>query len=258
MKGSRFHISFVILLSVLIVGAWSVDASANPQVGLTHYRNHEFDEAIEVCKDGKDLMSKMVLALAYTERYNIFKIKSDKQYAEAFIKLVEVEINVEDARMIEGFLGAGGNPNGNKVAAKFLKKAFENAATSSKEMLLMASFLNPDKGIEANKLALSEIVKRLGPVRAYVDKGGTMPKEVRSEVFSNANIINPLISCLADKKTGSSARKCLVLIEEPALEHLEAADVSVGIADTILAVNKAIERRKKKYPQSTWFSAHGQ
>ena len=224
--------------------------------GVAKYAAHEFDKAIESSKDGKDLTSKLILALAYTEKASIYKNSADKEQAKMYIKLLEVDLTIKDAKAVEEFLNVEGNPNGNEVAAKLLKKCFQNAECTPGDIMVVASFVNPAKGAAASELSLSTISKLLGNVRDYVSKGATMPKEMQA-LFANHALITPMIDALDDKKTASAARKCLVLLEEPTLTLLEAKELTPAIGDAIVDVKKAIAKRKTKYPNSTWFSASG-
>ena len=65
-----------------------------------------------------------------------------------------------------------------------------------------------------------------------------------------------LIACLANEKTISGAKDCLVSIEEPTLALLDKQEMNKGVSDTIVAVKKAIAKRMEKHPDSTWFSAY--
>ena len=48
-------------------------SAVNPKLGAEKYALHEFDEAIVACDGGKDFASRLILGLAYTEKYNIYK-----------------------------------------------------------------------------------------------------------------------------------------------------------------------------------------
>jgi len=226
--------------------------------GLEHYVNHRFDEAIEAAKSEKRaVQARLVMGLAYTERYNIYKTKPDKESAAMYLKPLAVDVTMKDVDTIRNFLNVPGNPNGNKEAAALLKVAFKQAKSTPEEILHMARFVGSDLGIDVTQIALDEIEKRLAPVREYVGKGGVMPDAMRKDVFSNPLLIQPLVAALAEKKTAGKATKCLVLIQDPAIEHLEQAEASMGVSDAVVAVKKAIQGRLKKHPESTWNSATG-
>ena len=236
----------------------NVAVGANPKKGAEHYIVHSFDEAIIACEGGKDFMSRLILGLAYTEKYNIYKRKLDKEQASMYLDIVEVDAKMEDSATIEMFLAVQGAPNGNKAAMGILEKCFKNANSSDTDIITMALFLDPQKGPEVNKIAVYQIYKRLKPVRDYVTKGGEMPVKMKDKVFSNPALIKPLLGALAVTKAASYARKCLVLIEEPALKYLDEAEMSKPVADTIVAIKKAIDSRQKKYADSTWFNGSGE
>lgn len=246
-----------IAMALAVLALCAARVSANPEQGLKEYVDHNFDDAITTCKGGKDVMSRMVLGLSFHEKYNIYKNKLDKEQASMYLKLLAVDVTIADAATIEKFLEIKGNLNGNKEATKLLKKSFKNAKTTPEHVLLMARFLDLEKGIDTCKEALSGVSKRLKPVRDYVLKGGNMPKEMQNEVFTNSELIEPLIALLAEKKTQSYARKCLVYIEEPALQYLEELEMTKSTSDAIVAIKKAMIARVKKHPDSTWYGASG-
>ncbi len=242
---------------IITTGACTL-AAAGTKGGFQHYVDHEFDEAIESCKGGKDVTARLVLGLSHTERYNIYKDKTDKERAGMYIDLLEVDVTLEHAAVIRTFLNVKGNQNGNKVALALLKKSFANTKSVPEHMLLIASFVTPDQSVDVRKAALYVISRRLGPVRDYVSKGGSMPKEMKDRVFTNVQLLNPVVDALSEKATASAARKCLVLIEEPALKYLEDRELTKPISDTIVSIKKAMARRKKKHPDSTWYSAYSE
>lgn len=243
------------LVVVMAVGLPMAVLAGKGSDGLQLYVDHQFDQAIEQCKGGKDITSKLVLALSHTERYNIYKDKVDKEQAGIYLKLLEVDVNMDNVDSITKFLEIAGNPNGNKEAADLLKIAFKNSKATTDHIMKMAEFLDPAKGVEVNKMALSAIEKKLSPVRDYVVKGGTMPEEMQ-KLFVNKALLQPMIACLGNEKTASAAKSCLVEIEEPVLVLLEQQEMTKSVSDTIVAVKKAIEKRQKKHPDSTWFSAY--
>lgn len=238
--------------------AFSGTASALFANALDHYRAHEFDKAIDAAKDDrKDLLSRLIVALARTERYQVYKEKADKQAASTDIKMLEADITMQNVDTLMKVLNVAGNPTGNKEAAKLLKRAFKSAKSTPDDILHFARFVGTEAGVEATEIALSEIESRLKPVREYVGKGGAMPKAMKDDVFTDKKLITALIGALAEKKTASKATKCLVLIQDPALERLEKAEPSGAVTEATLAVKKAIQGRLKKYPDSTWYNATG-
>ena len=177
-------------------------------------------------------------------------------FSPMYLKILAMDARIGDAMTIERFLNLDGNPCGNKEAAKLLKKAFDVVRTPE-DVLLVSKFLAPDKGVDVNKMALKAIRKWLKPIRGYVDKGGSMPEPARA-VFSDGNLIKRLIGALAHTKTDGDAESCLTLIEEPSLLYLDArADLGKAEGDAIVSIKKAIAKRLKKRPESTWFSAYG-
>ena len=248
------RVGSIVLLIALLAGG--VAAGPKPDAGLKHYIAHEFDKAIDSCKGGDDFASRTVLGLSFLEKYNLYKVKSDRDQARMYLKILKVDVTLKHATTIDRFLGVEGNPHGNKEAGKLLNEAFKKARTQD-DVMLMTTFLLPYKGTDVNKSALYYIRKRLDPVRDYVSGGGMMPK-ADQKLFSNRKLIEPIVKALADKVTDSYAKSCLILIEEPALSYLEAVEMIGPVADSIVGIKKAMAKRQKKHPESTWFSAYGQ
>ena len=223
--------------------------------GFEYYVNHEFDLAIEACKDKKDNFSRMIAALAYAERFRLYKNSADKAQKKAFMNILEEVISLKDLADIERVTAVKGNPFGSKEAKKLLKRAFANLRTTE-DVLIAADFLNKGRDPSHNKIALDAIAKFLKQIRSYVNKGGTMPTKEK-ELFTDDRVIIAIVDLLEIKENVRSAKKCLTLIEEPALEYLEDRPINTSISDTIVAIRKATTKRQKKYPHSTWFSATG-
>ena len=186
----------VVLAAALATAIPAGVFAAGWEEGLKLYVDHQFDTAIETCKNGKDVPNRLVLGLSYVERYNVYKDKNDEEQGKIYLNLLKVDINMEHIDILEKFLAVPGNMNGNKEADKLLTAIFKNAKTTPEHMLKMATFLDPAKGDEVNKTALAALSKRLSPVRDYVNKGGTMPEKMQG-LFSNAALITPLVTSLA-------------------------------------------------------------
>lgn len=233
----------------------SAEVQARDDV-LKLYTAHEFDKVITEAKDAKDAASRIALALSYTEKYAVYKNKADRDQAKMYIKLLEVDLGIKDAKTVEKFLNIEGNPNGNKVAADLLEKCFENAQCTPGDIMLVIPFISPAKGADVAEMAIYAVRKRLDNVREYVGNGAVMPKEMQ-ELFQKRELIEPLVAALGEKDTASAARKCLVVIEEPALKYLEDKPPTPALADAIVDIKKAIAKRKARFQNSTWYSAAG-
>lgn len=249
------------VISAVVLGlfvAFAGTAAALFANALDHYKAHEFDKAIDAAKnEKKDLLARLIVALSYTERYNIYKDKADRETASTDLKMLEADISMQSVDTLMKVLNVAGNPNGNKEAVRLLKQAFKSAKSTPEDILHFARFVGVEAGPDATELALSEIESRLKPVREYVAKGGAMPSAMKDDVFSDKKLIGALIGALADKKSAGKATKCLVLIQDPALERLEKAEPGAAVSEATLAVKKAIQERLKKAPDSTWYSAAG-
>lgn len=228
---------------------------ASPEDGYRSYKTHEYDRALEQCKGQKDLLSRLVMGLASAEKAGLYKNKADRQQAAMYLKILAVDVKMDDLPVLERFLNLEGAVFGNKEAAKLFEKAI-NTARTPEQVLVLARYLDPARGPAVNKLALGPIIKRLKPVRDYVGKGGSMPEQDRA-LFTNPKLLQPLVTALARKETASAARKALTLIEEPALPYLEKMEMTPAVSAAVVDIKKAITRRQTKQPDSTWFSAYG-
>lgn len=229
--------------------------AANPEKALKEYANHEFDQAIKSCEGGKDFLSRLIAGLSYEEKAALYKSKPDREQASAYRKVLQVSVSMGNVPDLERVLKVEGNTRGNKVAAKLLTQALKSALTPE-ELIQVCRFLDPNMDVSVNRIALGALNKRLKAIRAYVNKGGSMPDGER-KLFTNTKFIRDIMSALYDKRTGGMARSCLVQIEEPALPELEKVELTRPTSDTIVAIKKAIEVRKKRFPESEWFSASG-
>ena len=228
---------------------------ANGEKGFDFYAKHEFDKAIEECKDDKDNFSRMVAALAHAERFGIYKNSADKVQKNAYLNILHEVVTLQDLAEIERLVSVTGNPFGYKEAERLLKKAFANVKTSE-DVLIAADFLKAGRNPSHNHKALVAINNFLKQVRNYVNKGGTMPSGER-DLFTDEHLILPLVNMLTISENSRQALRCLVLIEEPALSSVEGATITKSISNTIVAIRKAVAKRQKKYPSSTWYSAAG-
>ena len=245
------------LVAIVAVTLLSGIASGNSGDALRLYRDHEFTDAIRAC-DGEDSVSaRLVQVLAQFERYNIYKNDIDKKQAKVTLKILEGELTTEHVDAIAPLIAVPGNPNGNKVALKLLRGMLEQSGSSAADFRLLVRFVDPAFGTKANQTALRVLEKRLRPIRDYVKGGGTLPSEMRDAVFSNPDIIGPLAAALVRPNVASRARKCLVLIEEPALVHIRQLRRSKAVDDAIEDIQKAIEKRNKDYPGGSWSGPTG-
>ena len=246
-------------LAYLFVGIMLTSISPNllasAEQALAFYKDHEFDQAIDACEDKKDNFSRMVAAVSYAERFGIYKNSADKAQKKAYMNILEEIISLEDLADIERVIAVQGNPFGQKEAEKLLKRAFANLRTTE-DVLIALEFLNAERNPDHNKTAMNAILKFLKRIRTYVSKGGTMPS-AEKKLFTNQRLIESLVNLLDIKESSRLAKNCLVLIEEPALEFLEEKPLTPSISDAIVAVRKAMGKRLKKFPRSTWSSAAG-
>lgn len=251
----KIHLRLTIPLVVLVVGLGVKPARGGPEEGLPFYRAHQYDEAIQTCRDEKDFQSRLVMGLASAEKFGLYKNKADKEQSSIYLKVLAVDVRLEHLSVIEPFLNTEGAPYGNKEAARLFERALRDVR-SPEDVLRVTDYLAPERGAEINRIALLPILKRLKPVREYVGKGGSMP-DVDRNLFTDSRLLTPLVAALGRKETERLARSCLVVIEEPALPYLEQGELTKATSEAIVGIKKAMANRLKKHPDSTWYSAYG-
>lgn len=207
-------------------------------------------ERVESLPDFKKQMPNvMLLAFSNYQQYNFTKQKHFKTQSETYYDMLVARAGIDDLNSILFFVNSTDKPAVVKSARGLLKDIF---ATLHKveEVINLLPFAS-SKDEDVRKLAFNTIERILEPIREIVEEGGTMrPADVR--YFQNKDLIKFAVENIEI----SAARNILILIEEPALEALshETGSAAIKVHEKI---TKEINDRKKKYPNSTWYSATG-
>ncbi|MBN1357126.1 hypothetical protein JXA40_12760 [bacterium] len=253
MKRGFVCVLFLTIVSIQLFGIFQVPVQAAWQdTAMEAFRNHNFDKAIEICqaRKEKDLFGKLILYFAHAEKYALYKSKVDKAARDSQEKILRSSISIKDVDTIMLFARETDKPETIKASNQLLKVAFDNVNRID-ELSQSLKFLNPEKYTsETYDLAMKTIKKFLINQRKYVMKGGTIPSKERDFIVKSELI--PRLVSLAN--LNSTAVNCLILIEDPAIEPLRET-YGKGVEKALIGIEKAVAKRLKKWPESTWFSA---
>lgn len=243
------QIRFVLLLALAVfstqaLAAWQDDAKRS-------FELDEYQKCIEVAKPYKnDNLGLMFLTFSHLQRYVFDDTKSDKVQFKSYLDVLKDKVDADDIDHVYYFVEQRTKPDVVKYANKLLKEAFDNISDISMLPRVYKFLHTEDK--KTKKLALKTVARILKPKRKYVKKGGTLRKK-DIKIFADAKLIKSLLDNISESK----ARSILVMIEEPVLQYLP--EYSGKYAMKLESkLTKVIQKRKKKHPQSTWFSAVGE
>jgi hypothetical protein len=214
------------------------------------FEEDEYAACIEVAENHDDEnIGTMFLAFSYLQEGLLNNSKAEKERFKTYKKQLVNRVSADDVADLLYFVNLNDKPEVVSEARKLSKQAFKNI-TQIEEVPKLVTFLSASDE-DSRKLALSSIKRILEPKRKYVSKGGTLrKKDIR--VMGSKRLIIPLL----ERVDAKDAQKSLILIEEPVLEY---TGTYSGEAVTKLEekINKAITKRKEKYPESNWYSAVG-
>lgn len=233
------------LTTNLFAQAWVGDAKRL-------FENDEYQKVISVTENiKKNNFAAMFLAFSHLQESIFNETKYDREKFKAYKMMLEAKLGINDIDNLLYFVNLNYKPMVVKEARKLTKKTFKGIKNIENIPQLLP-FLN-SSDLKSRKMTLTTIKKILEPKRKYVIKqGGTLrPKDVR--IMSSKN----LISALLENINESDARKSLELIEEPVLEYIPSFG-GTATAKLETKINKNIAKRKKKYPESNWYSATGE
>jgi len=214
------------------------------------FENDEYQQVIEIAEPHrKENIGAMFLAFSHLQE-NIFNgTKYDKEMFKQFKLQLEAKTTADDIDDLLYFVNRNDKPEVVKEARRLSGVAFKNIKQIEDVPKLVKFLGSTDE--EARKLALSSIYRIIEPKRKYVEKGGTLRgKDI--QVMGSSKLIVPLL----DRVEVKEAYRTLVMIEEPVLQHLGKYD-GPQYSKLDVDINKAIGKRKQKFPESNWYSAVG-
>lgn len=246
-------IYFAAIMITLIVVLFSSNLYAFDEVAKKYFDDGQYDECIQKVESlpnfKKNISNVMLLAFSNFQLYNFTKQKHYNNEYSAYNELLLAKSGVDDLNSILFFVNSSDKPEVVKSARNLLKDLFKSLHKIEDIVKLLPFASSNDN--EVREYAFSSIERIIEPIRDIVKDGGTMrPVDVR--YFQNKDVINTAIENI----NISTAQNILILIEEPAVEHLNNAKTtgSLKVHEKILS---EISDRKKKYPNSNWYSATG-
>jgi len=248
----RFKLGYVV--SIFILASFlctNLFAQSWITTSKRYFENDEYQKCIDYTEKykKKNNFANMFLAFSHLQENVFNKTKYDMEKFKAYKTMLEARLSVKDIDNLLYFINLNDKPYVVKEARKLSKNTFKNIKNIEDIPALM-TFLNSTDA-ESRKLALGAIKNILSPKRKYVDQGGTMrAKDIK--VMNSKNLITSLLENIEQ----NDAKKALEIIEEPVLEHTSGyAGVNTTKLET--KINQLIAKRKKKFPDSNWYSATG-
>lgn len=246
-KSKYVIVAGIFICLFFLAGSLNAQWSANAK---RLFENDEYQKVISLCENmKKDNLANMFLAFSHLQEYVFNKTKYDQEKFKAYKTMLEAKMNINDINDLLYFVNLNDKPMVVKEARALTKKNFDGIKQIEDVPKLLTFLSSSDK--ESRKLAMAAIRKILEPKRKYVNEGGTMRgKDV--DIMSSKNLITSLLENIQE----GEAKKSLQLIEEPVLQF---TTQYAGLETTKLEtqINKDIASRKKKFPDSNWYSATG-
>lgn len=217
----------------------------------TFFEGGEYEKCIELVKEHEDnKLARMFLAFSHLQEYTFKQTKYDKEMFKTAMMILKDNIGSEDMNNLLFFINQIDQPPVVKEARKLLTAAFKNCKDNEDILKLMPFLKSSDK--KTKDASIKTIRRIISLKRKAVDKGGTLRKK-DIDIMTNPALIKALIDNILLSKASSQV---LVLIEEPVLKYISEYE-GVKMMDLEADINKAIAKRKKKYPASNWYSATG-
>ncbi len=218
------------------------------------FERHQYEAAIELAaqhkRDKESRIGLMLLAFSHTQLYAFNDDKADQKAAGNYFDLLEDRVDSEDLENIYYFAQQSDKPWVIEEARDLLKRAFKNVKDISE-----APRIYPFAKVEDEKtreLALAALEKIISLKRKYVEKGGTL-RDKDITVMQDGGLIRVLLNNIDE----SDAFNALLDIEAPVLTYLSEFEDTKQLIKLEEKINKAIAKREKKYPESSWYSATG-
>lgn len=239
-----------LLFPMLLLAASQVSAVANFSQIERLFEDAQYEKTLEAAKAHKgSTTGLMFLAFANLQLYEFTNAKHYKNQYKSLFDNVEAKAGVDDLPRILYFVNRTSMPPVVKEATKLAKNVFKSLYKMEDIAKLTPFVKADDKNVK--KYALDAIERILKPKRKMVEKGGTLrSKDIA--VMQNPQLIQVLLMNASE----SSARGALEAIEQPVLSHT-AKYMDKNVAKVEMNINKDIAKRKKKYPNSNWYSATG-
>jgi len=250
MNNARNSVRLVVW--VLLLGMGSLWAQSGCEEAYKAFAMSDFDKAIGLCQttDECGFFGEMIMGFAFLERGELNKRKRDVKIGEEQLKRLRPMMDLDKLQYLVRFTRLI-DKQATIRASAILSKTVFGLIETLEQVRLVVPYLDFRYNEVIYSPALEATERFLELNRDYVyKKGGTIPKPVQV-LFSDVDFIQALIGLGAQEKR---AWNCLTLIEEPVLDVLQKTPVEWGDR-VIKEIQRRIEWRLKKYPDSTWFSA---
>ena len=217
----------------------------------SYFEDDYYEECIKVVREYKDdNFARMFLAFSHLQEHAFNNTKSDKEKFKNIMMILKDKTGSEDIYHLLYFVNQKDKPIVVREARKLLKSALKNC-TSNEDVQRLIPLLNSSDEKTKN-MTIKTIKKIIVLKRKIVSKGGTL-REKDITMMSDPALIKALFANIVN---ASPASQTLVLIEKPALEYISLYD-GKKVRQLETKILKAIGRRKKKFPESNWYSATG-
>lgn len=240
------------VLGLLFVGMGATWAQAECEEAYKAFAMSDFDKAIGLCQtsDTCGFFGEMIMGFSFLERGELNRRKRDVKIGEEQLQRLKAQMDIDKVHYLARFTRLIDKQATISASAALSRVAFEAVQTLDQVKQLI-----PYLDVKYNEViygpALEATFRFLDMNREYVyKKGGTIPKPVQ-DLFADPDFIKSLVNL---GNTEKRAWDCLTLIEEPALSLLQKTPTDWG-EKVIREIQRRIEWRLKKYPESTWFSA---
>jgi hypothetical protein len=229
-----------------------------------YFQNDEYENSEKIVKQhSEDRFSKILIAFIHHQQWVYSRSKSQKEVAKGDYKALTQSLGIQDIDYLALVAQEKDKPSSAKMAKKLLQKTFKNLHSNEDVPILVEYLSVPEPDL--NKYSLDTLRRILSNRRRVVKKGGSLRKK-DIKMMTDPALLNQLMANVSQEEIGrkkptyakgiSKAVSCLVLIEEPSLSTMENLS-GLSVEKARVKVQKAINSRKKKYPQSSWHSATG-
>jgi hypothetical protein len=240
------------LCVLLLSGLGAVWAQAECEEAYKAFAMSDFDKAIGLCQtsDACGFFGEMIMGFSFLERGELNKRKRDIKIGEEQLERLKDQMDIDKVQHLVRFTRLIDKQATIAAAAALSRTAFKDVKTLDQVRQLIP-FLDLKYNPVIYGPALEAVLGFLDLNREYVyKKGGTIPKPVQ-DLMAAPDFIQALVNLAGREK---KAWDCLVLIEEPALSMIQKTPSDWG-EKVVREIQRRIEWRLKKYPESTWFSA---
>jgi hypothetical protein len=257
-------LSLAVIATVIAESRPSAKLSGWELTAFEYFRNDKYPEAMRVLDAHKgDRFAKILSTFVHLQEWVYSKNKQQEALWTGEFKVLANSVGVKDISDLVLIAEQKDKPQSVKRAKQLLKRAFKNIFKNEDVPELVEYLASSEKDV--CKFAVDTVNRILKIRRKVVNDGGSL-REQDIKMMSDKNLVNQLVANVAQqtfggKEPGSSkcvsgSSKALVYIEEPSMAYLDQAS-GINVPKTKVKVQKAINKRTKKFMKSNWHSAIG-